>query len=89
MGWRVGADTDIRLRIVVPGASVGKAANLASFGMTFGSHRFPGSHFERPLNGRQALPWNPMNERRKLGGGEGHPNGALWVEADRAVVYLI
>jgi hypothetical protein len=25
------------------------------------------------------MPWNPMNERRKLGGGEGHLNGDLWI----------
>ena len=31
------------------------------------------------LNGRQALPWNSMNEGREMGGGEGHPNGDLWV----------
>jgi hypothetical protein len=31
------------------------------------------------LNGWQALPWNSMKQGRKLGGGEGNPNGDLWV----------
>ena len=58
---------------------LGKAAHVAAVEMTFGSHRFLGSHSSDRSTRRQALPWNSMNERRKLGGGEGRPNGDLWV----------
>jgi len=31
------------------------------------------------LNGWQVLPWNSVKQGRKLGGGEGHPNGDSWL----------